>query len=85
MAGAAKVLPPGGVLFLYGPYKEGGRHTAPSNEAFDASLRARNPEWGVRDLDEVKRARRRARLRLRRARGDAGQQSQRGVPPALIT
>ena len=44
----------GGVLFLYGPYKEGGVHTAPSNEAFDASLRARNPEWGVRDLDDVK-------------------------------
>ena len=36
MAGAARVLAPGGVLFLYGPYKEGGRHTAPSNEAFDA-------------------------------------------------
>ncbi len=45
---------PGGVLFLYGPYKEGGVHTAPTNEAFDASLRARNPEWGVRDLDDVK-------------------------------
>jgi SAM-dependent methyltransferase len=54
MTGAARLLPPGGVLFLYGPYKEGGVHTAPSNEAFDASLRARNPEWGVRDLDDVK-------------------------------
>ncbi len=54
MAGAAKVLPPGGVLFLYGPYKENGAHTAPSNETFDASLRARNPEWGVRDLDDVR-------------------------------
>ena len=54
MAGAAKVLAPGGVLFLYGPYQEGGAHTAPSNEAFDVSLRARNPEWGVRDLDDVK-------------------------------
>ena len=54
MAGAARLLAPGGVLFLYGPYKEGGAHTAPSNEAFDASLRARNPEWGVRDLDDVK-------------------------------
>ena len=54
MAGAATVLSPDGVLFLYGPYKEGGVHTAPSNEAFDASLRARNPEWGVRDLDDVK-------------------------------
>lgn len=54
MAGAARALAPGGVLFLYGPYQEGGAHTAPSNEAFDASLRARNPEWGVRDLDDVK-------------------------------
>ena len=54
MAGAQRVLPAGGVLFLYGPYTEGGRHTAPSNEAFDASLRARNPEWGVRDLDAVR-------------------------------
>ena len=51
--GAARVLPPGGVLYLYGPYKRGGRHTAPSNEAFDASLRAQKPEWGVRDLEAV--------------------------------
>lgn len=54
VAGAARVLPAGGVLFLYGPYKEAGRHTAPGNEAFDLDLRARNPEWGVRDLDDVK-------------------------------
>jgi len=53
VAGAARVLSRGGVLYLYGPFKEGGRHTAPSNEAFDADLRARNAEWGVRDLDEV--------------------------------
>ena len=45
IAGAARVLPPGGVLYLYGPYKEEGRHTAPSNEAFDADLRARDPSW----------------------------------------
>jgi SAM-dependent methyltransferase len=51
--GAARILPPGGVLYLYGPYKRGGRHTAPSNEAFDASLRAQNPDWGVRDLEGV--------------------------------
>ncbi len=54
MAGAGRVLESGGMLFLYGPYKEGGVHTASSNEAFDASLRARNPEWGVRELDDVK-------------------------------
>jgi hypothetical protein len=43
MAGGARVLPPDGVLVLYGPYKEGGAHTAPSNAAFDASLKAQNP------------------------------------------
>jgi len=53
MVGAGRVLPPGGVLYLYGAYKENGAHTAPSNEAFDQDLRRRNPEWGVRDLDEV--------------------------------
>lgn len=53
LRGAGKVLAQGGPLYLYGPYKREGRHTAPSNEAFDASLRARNPEWGVRDLDDV--------------------------------
>jgi SAM-dependent methyltransferase len=53
MAGAARVLRPGGVLVLYGPYKEGGAHTAPSNAEFDASLRASNPAWGVRDSEEV--------------------------------
>ena len=53
MAGAGRVLPPGGMLYLYGPYKENGAHTAPSNEAFDADLRRRNPQWGVRDVGEV--------------------------------
>jgi SAM-dependent methyltransferase len=53
LRGAARVLPPEGVLYLYGPYRRGGRHTAPSNEAFDLSLRARNPSWGVRDLEAV--------------------------------
>jgi SAM-dependent methyltransferase len=53
MAGAAEALVPGGLLFLYGPYKRGGAHTAPSNEAFDESLRSRDPRWGVRDLERV--------------------------------
>jgi hypothetical protein len=53
MAGAGRILPPGGILYLYGPFKQGGRHTAPSNVAFDESLRSQNPEWGVRDLDDV--------------------------------
>ncbi len=47
-AGAA-----GGGLFLYGPFKRDGMHTAPSNEAFDRSLRAQDPSWGVRDLGAV--------------------------------
>jgi SAM-dependent methyltransferase len=51
--GAVRVLSPGGLLFLYGPYRHEGRHTAPSNEAFDADLRRRNPLWGVRDLEAV--------------------------------
>jgi hypothetical protein len=53
MAGAESLLPPGGVLYLYGPFKEKGVHTAPSNEAFDRNLRMRDPSWGVRDLQEV--------------------------------
>ncbi len=53
MAGAGRVLPPGGVLYLYGAYKENGVHTVASNEAFDHDLRRRNPEWGVRDLEDV--------------------------------
>jgi SAM-dependent methyltransferase len=53
IAGAARVLAPGGVLYLYGPYKIGGRHTAPSNQEFDGYLRGQNPAWGIRDLDEV--------------------------------
>jgi SAM-dependent methyltransferase len=53
MGGASRVLRSGGILFLYGPYKIDGRHTAPSNEDFDASLRARNAEWGIRDIGDV--------------------------------
>lgn len=53
LEGAGRVLPPGGRLVLYGPFRIGGRHTAESNAAFDETLRARNPEWGVRDLDAV--------------------------------
>lgn len=53
MAGAGAILPAGGVLVTYGPYLRGGVHTSRSNDAFDASLRATNPLWGVRDIDEV--------------------------------
>ena len=55
MRGAGVVLPPGGVLFLYGPFRREGAHTAPSNASFDEGLRARDPAWGVRDLGDVTR------------------------------
>ncbi len=53
MAGASRILSSGGILYLYGPFKRDGKHTAPSNAAFDESLRAQNPEWGVRNLEDV--------------------------------
>ncbi|MCJ2069662.1 class I SAM-dependent methyltransferase [Methylobacterium sp. J-030] len=53
MAGAGRALSAGGILFLYGPFREGGHHTADSNAAFDESLRARDPDWGVRDREAV--------------------------------
>jgi hypothetical protein len=53
MAGANRLLTLGGILYLYGPFKQKGKHTAPSNHAFDESLRAQNPEWGVRNLEKV--------------------------------
>jgi Protein of unknown function (DUF938) len=51
--GAAAILPPASPLYLYGPYKREGILTAPSNEAFDRSLRDREPTWGLRDLEAV--------------------------------
>jgi Protein of unknown function (DUF938) len=53
MRGAGHLVPDGSLLYLYGPYKRAGRHTAPSNAAFDASLRAQYSDWGVRDLESV--------------------------------
>ncbi len=53
MTGAGRLLPPGGILVLYGPYLEADLPTAPSNLAFDLSLKRRNPAWGLRRLDEV--------------------------------
>jgi SAM-dependent methyltransferase len=54
MAGAGRLLADGQPLYLYGPFQENGRHIAPSNAAFDASLRAQDPAWGVRDLGDVR-------------------------------
>ncbi len=54
MAGAGRVLSnPGGLLVLYGPYREADIETAPSNESFDSALKARDPSWGLRDRDAV--------------------------------
>jgi SAM-dependent methyltransferase len=53
LRGAASVLASGGLLYLYGPYRLNGAHTATSNEDFDRSLKARNVAWGVRDLEDV--------------------------------
>ena len=53
MVGAARVLPVGGALILYGPYIEDEVETAPSNLAFDADLKRRDPAWGLRDLADV--------------------------------
>ncbi|WHO38051.1 DUF938 domain-containing protein [Sphingobium sp. AP49] len=53
LAGAARILPPGGLLYLYGPYLRDGVETAPSNLAFDASLKARDPRWGLRRMEDV--------------------------------
>lgn len=64
MAGAGRLLAPGAVLYLYGAYKENGIHTAASNERFDQDLRTQNPEWGVRDLEDVTKLADRHGLRL---------------------
>ncbi len=53
MAGAGRTLQNGGTLYLYGPYRIDGRHTAPSNADFDVWLKRQNPEWGIRDLADV--------------------------------
>ncbi len=53
LGGAKEILPSGGTLFLYGPFRRPDRPLEPSNEAFDQDLQARDPRWGLRDLDAV--------------------------------
>lgn len=53
MRNAGRILPSGAPLYLYGPYRQQGTVTAESNEAFDVSLKSRNPRWGLRHLDDV--------------------------------
>ena len=64
MAGAARLLTPQGRLITYGAYKVDGQHTAPSNESFDQWLKARDPRFGVRDLEAVREAARDQGLRV---------------------
>jgi len=64
LAGASLYLRPDGRLFLYGPFKRDGKHTALSNAVFDTSLRDNNPEWGVRDIADVKKLAESAGLNL---------------------
>src|ERR1700759_5544412 len=67
-AGAGRALRPDGRLFLYGPFKRDGQHTALSNAVFDTSLREGNPEWGVRDIADVEQLAARNGLALREVR-----------------
>ncbi|WP_404709944.1 DUF938 domain-containing protein [Sphingomonas sp. MMS24-J13] len=53
MAQAGRILPAGGVVYLYGPYRQSGVPFAPSNAAFDADLKRRDPAWGIRDVADV--------------------------------
>jgi hypothetical protein len=64
MEGAGEILPSGGILYLYGPYKSNGEHTALSNASFDRSLRDRNSQWGIRDLAAVVKVAAKNNLRL---------------------
>jgi hypothetical protein len=54
LAGAARLLRDGGFVFMYGPYNVDGAYTSPGNAAFDAELKAKNPEWGLRDIEDVR-------------------------------
>jgi len=53
VAGAGRALAPDGLLTFYGPFKQAGSHTGEGNRRFDASLRAQNPGWGIRDIDDL--------------------------------
>jgi uncharacterized protein DUF938 len=66
MRGSGRLLAAGAPLILYGPFRRAGVPTAPSNEAFDASLKTRNPEWGLRELESVEAEAARHGLQLER-------------------
>lgn len=56
LAGAARILRDGAFVYMYGPYNMDGAYTSPGNEAFDARLRAQNPDWGLREFEAVRHA-----------------------------
>jgi len=64
-SGAARMLRASGLLILYGPFMLSGKYNAPSNAAFDESLKARNPSWGLRDVTEIERVAAASGLKLR--------------------
>jgi SAM-dependent methyltransferase len=64
MAGASRLLPEGGPLVLYGPFRRDGINTAPSNDRFDIDLKIRNAAWGIRDIADVAAEAEAAALRL---------------------
>ena len=65
MQGAARHLTPAGLLLVYGPFLEADQPTSPGNQDFDQSLRQRDPDWGIRQLDDVTREAHHVGLRLR--------------------
>lgn len=64
IAGAGKTLMRGGLLIFYGPFLENGKHTGTGNATFDKGLRAENPDWGVRDIDEISQLSKEAGLKI---------------------
>lgn len=64
--GASRLLREDGIVFLYGPYKRDGKHTAPSNEVFEQWLKERDPSFGVRDLGDVEREAARHKFAIRK-------------------
>ena len=63
-AGAGRLLRSDGVLLLYGPFMRNGIHNAPSNAAFDESLKTSNPSWGLRNIDDLERVAEASGLKL---------------------
>ncbi len=83
MRGAGRVLPSGAPLILYGPYRRAGHALEPSNAAFDESLKARDPSWGLRELEAVEKCAAANGLDPVAGRGNARQQPDLGFQEAM--